>query len=178
MRKTLIAAVTIAALGTLTACSSGSDTSDSKPASSAPAATGTPTADAPATLTAESAFKEIAEQVPSAKLGTVFTETNDPNKLLGRPGQYVSKVSFSDARIAADDVSGLKEGDTLRGGGVEVFETAEQAEKRAAYIERVTEGMPALAEYHYVNGTVLVRVSHFLTPSQAADYEKATASLS
>jgi hypothetical protein len=34
-----------------------------------------------------------------------------------------------------------------------------------------------LAEYDYVNGNVLVRVSHFLAPSQAADYEKATAGL-
>jgi hypothetical protein len=177
MRKT-IAAVAVA-LAALTACtSSGDDASGSKPAASSPAASGAPAADAPAALTAETAFARLAETVPSAKLGTVFTETNDPNKLLGRPGQYVSKLSFADSRIAADDVAGLKEGDTARGGGIEVFKTAEDAKKRADYIERVTEGVPMLAEYRYLNGPVLVRVSHLLTPSQAADYEKATASLS
>lgn len=30
-----------------------------------------------------------------------------------------------------------------------------------------------LAEYDYVSGTVLVRVSHYLTPNQADDYEAA-----
>jgi hypothetical protein len=177
MRKTIAIAVAAAALTVLTACSSSSDTSDSKAATSQ-GATASPAADAPASLTAEAAFEKIAATVDTAKLGTVFTESSDPNKLLGRPGQYVSKVSFVDGRIAADDVSGLKEGDTARGGGVEVFETAEGAKKRADYIERVTEGVPMLAEYRYLNGPVLVRVSHYLTPSQAADYEKATASLS
>lgn len=176
MRKTVIA-VAVAVLAALTACSSSSDSNDSKPAASQ-TATGAPAAEAPAELTAESAFEEIAGKIGTAKLSTVFTESNDPNKLLGRPGQYTSKVAFADSRIAAADVEGLKEGDTARGGGIEVFETAEQAEKRAEYIERVTEGIPMLAEYHYVNGNVLVRVSHYLSPSQAADYEKATASLS
>lgn len=171
-----ITALTAAALLALTACGSSSDSSNSKAATTQTAASA-PTTDIPAPLTAETALKKITTNVSTAKLGTVFTETNDPNKLLGRPGQYLSKVSFTDSRIAADDVSGLDEADTGRGGGIEVFETAEQAKKRATYIERVTEGMPMLAEYHYVNGPVLVRVSHYLTPSQAADYEEATAAL-
>lgn len=175
MRKTAIA-ITVAALAALTACSSSSSKPDTS--QSSPAAKGAPAEDAPAPLTAEAAFAKLAERVPSAKLGTVFTESSDPNKLLGRPGQYLSKASFTDNRIGADDASGLDEADTLRGGGIEVFETAEGAKKRAESIQRITEGMPALAEYHYVNGPVLVRVSHYLTPSQAADYEKAAASLS
>lgn len=180
MRKTIIAVAAVAVIAALTGCSNGSDTSSSKPATTqnSPAATGAPAKDARAPLTAESAFGKIAEQVGAARLGTVFTESSDPNKLLGRPGQYLSKVSFTDSRIPASDVEGIKETDTLRGGGIEVFETAEQAKKRAESIEQITKGMPALAEYHYVNGGVLVRVSHYLTPSQAANYEKATADLS
>jgi hypothetical protein len=37
----------------------------------------------------------------------------------------------------------------------------------------VTKSLPALAEYDYVHGSVLVRVSHYLTPEQAAQYESA-----
>lgn len=31
--------------------------------------------------------------------------------------------------------------------------------------------MPALMEYDYVKGTVLIRVSKLLTPAQAANYQ-------
>lgn len=34
-----------------------------------------------------------------------------------------------------------------------------------------------LAEYDFVSGTVLIRVSHYLTPTQAADYKAAAAAL-
>jgi hypothetical protein len=37
--------------------------------------------------------------------------------------------------------------------------------------------MPALSEYDYVQGTTLVRVSHYLTPKQAGDYKMAAANL-
>ena len=33
------------------------------------------------------------------------------------------------------------------------------------------------AEYDSVSGTVLVRVSHYLTPTQAADYKTAAAAM-
>lgn len=38
--------------------------------------------------------------------------------------------------------------------------------------------MPALAEYNFVHGTILVRVSHSLTPAQAAAYKAAVDKLS
>lgn len=38
--------------------------------------------------------------------------------------------------------------------------------------------MPALVEYDYVHATVLVRVSHYLTPAQAATYKTAADGLS
>lgn len=37
--------------------------------------------------------------------------------------------------------------------------------------------MSALAEYDYVHDTVLVRVSHYLTPDQAAEYKAAVDTL-
>jgi hypothetical protein len=38
-------------------------------------------------------------------------------------------------------------------------------------------GGNSLAEYDYVHGSVLVRVSRYLTPEQAAQYESAAAAL-
>ncbi|MER6075858.1 hypothetical protein ABT187_45345 [Streptomyces sp. NPDC001817] len=93
--------------------------------------------------------------------------------MLGRPGQYSSKVTFTDARIKASDLEFTKPGDVERGGALEVFGDAAGAKARAAYIQAVTKSMPALAEYDYVHGTVLVRVSHYLTPVQAAAYKTA-----
>jgi hypothetical protein len=46
--------------------------------------------------------------------------------------------------------------------------------RRAAYIEAVTQAAPILgAEYDYVSGGVLLRVSGILTPAQARQYEEA-----
>ncbi|MFJ5901556.1 hypothetical protein ACIQFZ_40810 [Streptomyces sp. NPDC093064] len=60
-----------------------------------------------------------------------------------------------------------------RGGAIEVFADPADAQARAKYIESVTKSMSTLAEYDYVHGTILVRVSHYLTPKQAAEYKAA-----
>ncbi|MEV5138445.1 hypothetical protein AB0K71_05805 [Streptomyces syringium] len=60
---------------------------------------------------------------------------------------------------------------------MEVFEKPEDAANRAKYIQAVTRGMSALAEYDYVHGTTVVRVSHYLTPEQAAPYKAAADNL-
>ncbi|GED89282.1 hypothetical protein TNCT6_63670 [Streptomyces sp. 6-11-2] len=60
-----------------------------------------------------------------------------------------------------------------RGGAIEAFTSPEDAQARAQYIESVTKSMPTLAECDYVHGSILVRVSHYLTPKQAAEYEAA-----
>ncbi|WP_329190574.1 hypothetical protein [Streptomyces sp. NBC_01428] len=129
-------------------------------------------------LDATRAFTEVANKVASAKLSGTVTAENDPNELLGRPHQYTSKVTFSDSRISADDLTGTDKGDVSRGGAIESFATAADAEARAKYIQSVTKSMSALAEYDYAHGTVVVRVSHYLTPKQAAAYKTATNGLS
>ncbi|MFD6923218.1 hypothetical protein ACFV99_23825 [Streptomyces sp. NPDC059944] len=153
----------------LTACSSNdsdgnsagkSDTSNVKP------------------LDATQAFTELSTKVASAKLSGTVTAENDPNELLGRPHQYTSKVTFSDSRISADDLTGTDKGDVSRGGAIESFARAADAEARAKYIQSVTKSMSALAEYDYAHGSVVVRVSHYLTPKQAAAYKTATNGLS
>ncbi|MFB7359422.1 hypothetical protein [Streptomyces gardneri] len=128
-------------------------------------------------LTAGDAFTQLSAKVPTARLSGVVTEDNDPNNLLGRPNQYTSKITFTDARIKAGDVTDADPGSVELGGSIEVFTTAADAQARADYIRKVTKGTPMLVEYDYVSGPVLVRVSRYLTPTQAAGYKAGTESI-
>jgi hypothetical protein len=164
MKRTLTVATGALLLVGLTACSSNSGNSTEKAAPTKP-------------LTATTAFQRIAAAVPTAKLSGTVTAANDPDHLLGRPGQYTSKVTFTDSRIKAADVVDPSKGSVDLGGEVEVFGDAASAKARAKYIQTVTKSLPALAEYDYVHGAVLVRVSHYLTPAQAGGYKSAAAQL-
>lgn len=170
MNKTLTLTSTAILLAALAACSSGSNTSDTSDAAGKPGNTA-PAAGKP--LAADTAFTAISSKVTTAKLGGTVTAENDPNHLLGRPGQYTSKVTFTDSHIKASDVVDSSKGSVDLGGAVEVFADPAAATARAKYIQAVTKSLPALAEYDYVHGTVLVRVSHYLTPTQAAEYKAA-----
>ena len=188
MRRTLTL-TSAALLLALTGCSTAAGTTGSSdattpttaasPASSAPiSVTVSSTADAVAgDLNATTAMTQLATKVQTAKLTGVITENNDSNNLIGRPHQYTSKVTFKDSRISASDTAYLKPGDVELGGAIEVFGTPADATARAKYIQAVTASIPAFAEYDYVHGNVLVRVSHFLKPSQAKGYGQAIDSI-
>ncbi|MCC3279935.1 hypothetical protein LJ754_12320 [Arthrobacter sp. zg-Y40] len=100
---------------------------------------------------------------------TEVTEANDSNGLIGRPGQYTSAAWIADT--SADPAQTGVDG----GAVVEVFATEADAQTRAAYIQDVLKSMgPAFGtEYHYLKGSVLLRVSGKLMPSQASLYEQA-----
>ena len=104
-----------------------------------------------------------------------YDENTDPNGLLGRPDQYLSKASFIDTRVK--DPYGLSKLDGEvnidMGGTVEVFETAAQAKERENYIDGVTSSYSLGKMYTYRFCNVLFRVGFDLTPTQAEDYEKA-----
>ena len=68
----------------------------------------------------------------------VYTEETDPNKLLGRPGQYVGKANFRNPRADSDDLKGL---DVSEGGSIEVF-TSEDVSNEAS---RASKGAHHLA---------------------------------
>lgn len=172
MKRTLTAAATVVLLAGLAACS------NSKPSTST-SGTGkaSKSSSASTPLTASTAFTKLSAKVTTAKLSGTVTAANDPNHLLGRPGQYTSKITFADSRVKAADVEGTERGDVERGGAIEVFGDAAGAAARAKYIQAIAKSMPAVAEYDYVHGSVLVRVSHYLTPSQAAAYKSAADSL-
>lgn len=96
-----------------------------------------------------------------------YTASSDPNKLLGRPGQYNGKANFRDRFLSG---AGF---DVENGGSVETFSNTTAARKRFNYVSSVTESSPLFAEYDYLEGTVFLRLSHELTPKQAKVYERA-----
>jgi len=110
-----------------------------------------------------------AQGVPISKVET-YTEENDPNKLQGRPGQYVGKANFRDRRAEDDGLGGL---DVSEGGSIEVFASEGDAEERTAYVKAIGETGGPFAEYDYQSGQVLLRVAGNLTPKQAREYEAA-----
>ncbi|MET8028568.1 hypothetical protein [Streptomyces avermitilis] len=180
MKQNLTITAAALVIATLAACSNTkADTSGTPASPNAAKHSSTTKQDSTASkpLTAGSAFDKISASVTTAKLSGTVTAENDPNDLLGRPSQYTSKITFSDSRISADDVIGTDKGDIERGGAIESFATAGDAKTRAEYIQTVTKSMPTLTEYDYVQGTTLVRVSHYLTPKQAGEYKAAAANL-
>ena len=107
-------------------------------------------------------------------IGASFTYTadNDANKLLGRPGQYIGKVNFKDTRIASTD-QGVNIS-VRDGGSIEVFATTTDAQHRFAYIQAIsTSGNALFAEYEYLDGVAILRISSQLTPTQASAYKAA-----
>ena len=105
-------------------------------------------------------------QVPTASLVKVYTEDDDPNKLLGRPNGYTSKIAFADSRISKADIEGAEEDAIERGGSIEVFPDAELAKGRAEYIQGALKNSGLGAEYDDVHGPVLVRVTGNLSPAK------------
>jgi hypothetical protein len=165
MHRTRTTAAGLLAAAALTAC--GSQVTHTTEADARhPAGTS-------ASLTARTAFEEISRTVRTATMTGTVTAANDPNQLLGRPDEYTSKVTFSDSFVPANAVTGAAPGDVERGGAVEVFADPADAEARAEYIRGVTRSTPALAEYDYVHGRVLVRVSRYVPPARAAAYRAA-----
>lgn len=116
-------------------------------------------------LTAVRAFLDAA----GAKFGklkalTVHTEKTDPNKLLGRPGQYLAKMSW-----------------TIDGGDatIEGFPDGDGAKARADRVRAIGKASPMFLEYVYVHPTkhLVLRVPKALTPTDAGEWEKVLLSL-
>ena len=148
----------------------------SAPAQVAPAANATATP-IPATATPpELNVQSVVAHFKAAglPLGNVveLTAENDPNKLLGRPKQYVAKAFWVDARLGAAPANVTMDA----GGSVELFGATEDMAARKAYIEAIA-AAPLFAEYTYGRGRVLIRLPKAMTPGQAQDYEKALNSL-
>jgi hypothetical protein len=99
----------------------------------------------------------------------VVTADSDTHKLLGRPNQYITKADFRDGRMPKGDGNDWFE----HGGTVETFAASSDLASRKTYMEAMNKAMPIAAEYVYADGLVLLRLSHVLTPDQAAAYHTA-----
>lgn len=162
----------------LSACSSGSSTDTSTGSElSVSSTTTTPTSGstlgvttstaAPIEVTAEAVVLMLAAEGLPVEDYVAYTESSDPNELMGRPGGYTSKVNFHDARLEADPEFSLDSG-----GSVEVFEDLAGAAARFEYVDAITSGGGLFAEYHWLVGTVFLRASKSLSPDEASGYEE------
>ena len=113
------------------------------------ASTAPPAATATATPTAEQIAKRM--HLPAPVFG--YTATTDPNGLLGRDGEYTSKVNWGAATSDDSDNS------------IEVFPTPADAAARLAYLG---DFKPPFGDgYDRQHGAALLRLSSDVTPAQA-----------
>lgn len=116
-------------------------------------------------------LKQVVDALTAANLPmlkpTVFDETTDPNKLLGRPNGYIEKMNFQHPSITRPE----------RDCTVEVFRDAESAKRRFEYIDSIGKASTMFASYQYLHRNVLVRISYDLLPSEADAYKLALESI-
>lgn len=180
MKRNLISASLF--LLALTACGGGDEgaTSDDSQSSSptvaataAPPATTSASPDAPEQVDDAEKMADLLEAaVPEISDRVTITEDNDSNDLIGRPNQYDQGVFLFDSRLDCDGPS-YNELDTACGAKIERWGSQEDAQARADDIQSKLKEFGLGAEYDYVVGRLLVRVSADLKPSQAAAYEAA-----
>lgn len=169
MKKTSYILYALVLLTLLSACGAQSTPAASIPTKAAPTATPTPT---PKTAT----DLITALKAKGLPIGEIFTVTadNDVNKLLGRPGQYTSKVMFKDTSVKIAYINHTGAAINVSdGGSIEVCDTITDAQNRFKYIQAISKSSSMFAEYEYLNGTAILRVSSQLTPAQAKVYETA-----
>lgn len=98
----------------------------------------------------------------------VYNEETDPNGAMGQEGAYITKASFSDARMGQG-------GEPFDGGTIETFLSEEDCGARAENLESQTGpdmGVLQLKQYIYRHGKILFRVSMELPEAQADEYDK------
>jgi hypothetical protein len=100
----------------------------------------------------------------------VFTAATDPDQLLGRPGQYVSKAAFADTRLPDSPEIGV-----AGGGSIERFTSGSELRVRKGFLEASVKASEIPDEYDYVVNLTLLRLSRALTSDQAAQYQQALA---
>ena len=93
----------------------------------------------------------------------IYTPSTDPNELLGKPGQYISKINF-------DDKDYIDESHTSAF-AIEVFKYEKDMIERAKYIDSIKDILP-IRYYMYQNNTILFRVPLDVPSEVAAAYEK------
>jgi hypothetical protein len=145
---------------------------------SAPTATGNPSSTSTAKLkTARDITLALKAAGIPLTLTIDYSESSDPNNLLGRPNGYASKTAFRDKRAPRE--SGDRSDAIEVGGSVEMFPDHAAAKARGDYISGLQKRSPLLGnEYEYISGAALLRLSTRLTPTVAQTYKAAFDALS
>lgn len=102
-------------------------------------------------LDAKAVFDRLAAAGLPITNAVAVDKSTDPNKLLGRPGGYTSRLSFT---VAGGDPKADQYG-IGRGGVIEVFASAADAKRRA---DSLRKDRQSRNEHQYLAGTVLVRL--------------------
>ena len=119
---------------------------------------------APAAGGALSAARVAAALEASGLPVAALTAENDPARRLGRPGQYVAKVTWRDTRVL----------DRPQGGeaAIEIFPDGEAMRRRAEELNAAAGTSPALLQYlsYSQERNAILRVPIDLTAEQANGY--------
>jgi hypothetical protein len=171
--RTAFAVVALAAL--LTAC--GSTTPVPAPLPTASASATATVVETPQSPDVAALAKRVTDAIPGTTFA-VYTETTDPNKLLGRPNGYTAGAFINDPRvgpIGADAAPGdIQAASTVSAVIIEVWPTAADAQARSDYIQGIEKTAPMMgSEYDHISGSALLRVSGILPPSINAEYTAA-----
>lgn len=95
----------------------------------------------------------------------IFDSSTDPNKALGQPNKYYSKVNFALSSIDPSAERNAKLS-VNQGGSVEVFQTHRDAVNRQKTLQDTLAYVYATAEYSQVNGCALLRLSKEMQPAE------------
>jgi len=109
-----------------------------------------------------------------AKVVTTTAEA-DPNNLLGRPGQYTARITFT---VPGTKSAGGDQQSCDRGGCIEQWPNQAAAQKRADYIKQLGERLPFAVEYNTARPDgLLLRISRAASPAAAKKIQDAFAAL-
>lgn len=123
---------------------------------------------APAPTTAADVLANLTDAGLPIGTSVVWTPDTDPNKLLGRPGNYINKATWIDERVASECPDG--EPDWACGGDIELFDDPQALTTRFDYLGTFASNFPG-GYYMWRTDTAIVRVGFALTPDDAAGYE-------
>ena len=135
----------------------------------APTTTIESTTEATTTQKTDLTAAQLAEKLAGKGLSiadiVVYDESTDPNKLLGRPNQYTSKVNFSSTS------------DDKNSSSIEVFANEDDALARYNYVVAITSSSSMFAEYDFLAGKYFLRIDNSVLPSDSKKYESELKSL-
>jgi hypothetical protein len=157
-QKLVMAALGVAVIALATGCASTVTVTKTVPASSSAAP-----------LSSASSLASPSANLIAQRMGldrqpgyVAYTATTDPNHLLGRQGEYTSKVNWG---------SDGTDQTAATGGSIEVFADAADAQARLQYLQAFK---PPFGDgYDYLTGTALLRLAAGYTPTQAATLKAA-----